>query len=163
MNPINLNANESRHITPMNIRVISCAQGSMGQILLWVGLIEMLAGWLAMMERVNNPGAIPGDFKFDPLGLGTLRITVLPIVCFQKYIYVCICMYCNLYMYVVAIHTYVCIATCTCVCIATFSTPSASVLLHCNILRYSILLGTLQIFVVPSIVHLCMYYICLHM
>ena len=45
-------------------------QGSMGQILLWVGLIEMLAGWPAMMERVNNPSAIPGDFKFDPLGLG---------------------------------------------------------------------------------------------
>ena len=42
----------------------------MGQILLWVGLIEMLAGWPAMMERVNNPNAIPGDFKFDPLGLG---------------------------------------------------------------------------------------------
>jgi len=95
MNPINLIANESRHITPMNIRVMSCAQGSMGQILLWVGLIEMLAGWPAMMERVNNPDAIPGDFKFDPLGLGTLRIFVLPIVCFQKYI----CMYCNLYMY----------------------------------------------------------------
>jgi len=46
------------------------AKGSMGQILLWVGLIEMLAGWPAMMERVNNPSAIPGDFKFDPLGLG---------------------------------------------------------------------------------------------
>ena len=42
----------------------------MGQILLWVGLIEMLAGWPAMMERVNDPSAIPGDFKFDPLGLG---------------------------------------------------------------------------------------------
>ena len=42
----------------------------MGQILLWVGLIEMLAGWPAMMERVNDPSAIPGDFKFDPLGFG---------------------------------------------------------------------------------------------
>jgi len=46
------------------------SKGSMGQILLWVGLIEVLAGWPAMMERVNNPSAIPGDFKFDPLGLG---------------------------------------------------------------------------------------------
>jgi len=46
------------------------AKGSMGQILLWVGLIEMLAGWPAMMDRVNDPSAIPGDFKFDPLGLG---------------------------------------------------------------------------------------------
>ena len=46
------------------------AKGSMGQILLWVGVIEMLAGWPAMMERVNDPSAIPGDFKFDPLGLG---------------------------------------------------------------------------------------------
>jgi len=48
----------------------------MGQILLWVGVIEMLAGWPAMMERVNDPSAIPGDFKFDPLGLGLVCLFV---------------------------------------------------------------------------------------
>merc|ERR1719199_2193801 len=46
------------------------AKGTMGQILLWCSFIEMVAGWPAMMERVNDPSAIPGDFKFDPLGLG---------------------------------------------------------------------------------------------
>ena len=48
----------------------------MGQILLWVGLIEMLAGWPAMMERVIDPSAIPGDFRFDPLGLGLVCLFV---------------------------------------------------------------------------------------
>ncbi len=43
----------------------------MGQILLWVGFIEMVAGVPAMNEMLSGDSKrIPGDFGFDPLGLG---------------------------------------------------------------------------------------------
>jgi hypothetical protein len=45
------------------------AAGSMGQILLWVGFFEMVAGWPAMMQTLEGD-RMPGDFGFDPLGLG---------------------------------------------------------------------------------------------
>jgi len=47
------------------------ASGSMGQILLWVGLIEMCVGVPAMNEMLSGESTRqPGDFAFDPLGLG---------------------------------------------------------------------------------------------
>lgn len=45
------------------------AKGSMGQILLWTGLFETLCGLPAMWQRMDGSGT-PGDFGFDPLGLG---------------------------------------------------------------------------------------------
>ena len=45
-------------------------KGSMGQILLWCGFFEMCAGLPAMQAMLEGSGRIPGDFAFDPLGLG---------------------------------------------------------------------------------------------
>ena len=43
----------------------------MGQILLWVGFIEMCVGVPAMNEMLSGESSrMPGDFSFDPLGLG---------------------------------------------------------------------------------------------
>lgn len=45
------------------------AQGSLGQILFWVGLFEIVAGWPAMNASIEGK-RIPGDYGFDPLGVG---------------------------------------------------------------------------------------------
>nr|7Y7B_9 Chain 9, ACPI-12 [Chroomonas placoidea]7Y8A_9 Chain 9, ACPI-12 [Chroomonas placoidea] len=45
-------------------------KGSMGQILLWCGFFEMTAGLPAMQQMLEGSGRTPGDFGFDPLGLG---------------------------------------------------------------------------------------------
>uniref|UniRef100_A0A7S0HQ50 Light-harvesting complex protein n=1 Tax=Hanusia phi TaxID=3032 RepID=A0A7S0HQ50_9CRYP len=54
------------------IHNLAVEKGSMGQILLWTGFLEMVIGWPAMNEMLNDPSSkrIPGDFGFDPLGLG---------------------------------------------------------------------------------------------
>ncbi|KAJ1478265.1 chlorophyll a/b-binding protein domain-containing protein [Baffinella frigidus] len=44
--------------------------GAMGQILLWVGVFEMLAGYPGMTQTMEGGARAPGDFGFDPLGLG---------------------------------------------------------------------------------------------
>ena len=46
-----------------------CEQGSLGQILFWTGLFEIVAGWPAMNASIEGK-RIPGDFGFDPLGVG---------------------------------------------------------------------------------------------
>eukprot|EP00284_Hemiselmis_tepida_P012103 CAMPEP_0174915102 /NCGR_PEP_ID=MMETSP1355-20121228/102_1 /TAXON_ID=464990 /ORGANISM="Hemiselmis tepida, Strain CCMP443" /LENGTH=217 /DNA_ID=CAMNT_0016159903 /DNA_START=14 /DNA_END=667 /DNA_ORIENTATION=+ len=46
------------------------AKGSMGQILLWTGFAEICGGLPAMNAMLEGSGRKPGDFGFDPLGLG---------------------------------------------------------------------------------------------
>lgn len=43
--------------------------GSMGQILLFVGLLEVFVGLPAVMYMLGGGTRAPGDFNFDPLGL----------------------------------------------------------------------------------------------
>ena len=40
----------------------------MGQILLWVSLVELLIGLPAVAFMLNGGDRDPGDFAFDPLG-----------------------------------------------------------------------------------------------
>ncbi|GMI28665.1 hypothetical protein TrCOL_g11762 [Triparma columacea] len=42
--------------------------GAMGQILLFVGLAEMVS-WLAISQMLQGSGRKPGDFGFDPLNI----------------------------------------------------------------------------------------------
>jgi hypothetical protein len=41
----------------------------MGQILFWVTFAEVF-GTIALFDTLEGKGRAPGDFKFDPLGLG---------------------------------------------------------------------------------------------
>jgi hypothetical protein len=41
----------------------------MGQILFWTGFLEIVVGLPAMNAAIEGT-RIPGDFGFDPLGLG---------------------------------------------------------------------------------------------
>ena len=45
-------------------------KGSMGQILLWCGFAEICGGLPALQGMLEGSGRQPGDFAFDPLGLG---------------------------------------------------------------------------------------------
>lgn len=49
---------------------LAVQKGSMGQILLWCGFLEMVGGVPAMWAMLEGSGRMPGDFAFDPLGLG---------------------------------------------------------------------------------------------
>merc|ERR1712087_500534 len=42
-------------------------QGAMGQMFLWFGLAEVIAG-VALMQMLQGSGRKPGDFGLDPLG-----------------------------------------------------------------------------------------------
>merc|ERR1719502_1687266 len=44
------------------------ANGSMSQILLWVGLLEVFS-FIAIDQMLRGSGREPGDFGFDPLGM----------------------------------------------------------------------------------------------
>jgi hypothetical protein len=44
-------------------------QGSLGQILFWTGFFEIVVGLPAMNASIEG-SRIPGDFGFDPLGVG---------------------------------------------------------------------------------------------
>lgn len=44
--------------------------GAMAQILLWVGLLEVLSG-ISIYQMLRGSGREPGDFGLDPIGFGT--------------------------------------------------------------------------------------------
>lgn len=46
---------------------IAVENGSMSQILLWIGLAEVFGG-IAIAQTLTGSGREPGDFAFDPLG-----------------------------------------------------------------------------------------------
>jgi hypothetical protein len=48
---------------------LAVEKGSLGQILFWTGFFEMVVGLPAMNATIEG-NRIPGDFSFDPLGLG---------------------------------------------------------------------------------------------
>jgi hypothetical protein len=52
-----------------SVELLCLHQGSLGQILFWTGFFEIVVGWPAMNATIEG-SRIPGDFKFDPLGLG---------------------------------------------------------------------------------------------
>lgn len=46
------------------------ASGSMSQLLLWIGILELI-GAIAIDQMFRGSGREPGDFGFDPLGFAT--------------------------------------------------------------------------------------------
>merc|ERR1712216_501618 len=48
----------------------SVKQGAMQQLLLWLGLLELLSGVPAVIQTLKGSERMPGDFGFDPLGCG---------------------------------------------------------------------------------------------
>lgn len=55
--------------TTKDVNMLFAVQGSLGQILFWTGLFEIVAGWPAMNASIEGT-RIPGDYGFDPLGVG---------------------------------------------------------------------------------------------
>jgi hypothetical protein len=45
------------------------AEGTMGQMLVWLSFLEIF-GTAAVVQMLRGSGRKPGDFGFDPLGLG---------------------------------------------------------------------------------------------
>lgn len=46
------------------------ASGAMSQLLLWIGLVEIISG-ISTLQMLDNSGREPGDFGFDPMGFAT--------------------------------------------------------------------------------------------
>lgn len=46
------------------------AQGPMVQLLLWISGLEIIVGVPSLVQTMGGSGRAPGDFGFDPLGLG---------------------------------------------------------------------------------------------
>jgi len=45
-------------------------QGAMQQLLVWLGLLEIISGVPAIIQTLKGSERMPGDFGFDPLGFG---------------------------------------------------------------------------------------------
>merc|ERR1711966_82559 len=54
----------------MKLHDLAVKQGAMQQLLLWLGLLELLSGVPAVIQTLKGSERMPGDFGFDPLGLG---------------------------------------------------------------------------------------------
>jgi len=54
----------------MKLHNLAVDQGAMQQLLLWIGLLEILTGIPAIIQTLKGSERQPGDFGFDPLGCG---------------------------------------------------------------------------------------------
>eukprot|EP00286_Rhodomonas_abbreviata_P018271 CAMPEP_0181309612 /NCGR_PEP_ID=MMETSP1101-20121128/12107_1 /TAXON_ID=46948 /ORGANISM="Rhodomonas abbreviata, Strain Caron Lab Isolate" /LENGTH=236 /DNA_ID=CAMNT_0023416109 /DNA_START=35 /DNA_END=745 /DNA_ORIENTATION=+ len=54
----------------MKLHNVAVDQGAMQQLLLWIGLLEILTGIPAIIQTLKGSERAPGDFGFDPLGCG---------------------------------------------------------------------------------------------
>eukprot|EP00960_Hanusia_phi_P049573 759637-Hanusia_phi.AAC.1 len=54
----------------MKLHNLAVEQGAMQQLLLWLGLLEILTGLPAVIQGLKGSERTPGDFGFDPLGCG---------------------------------------------------------------------------------------------
>mmetsp|Transcript_49045 Transcript_49045/g.76495 ORF Transcript_49045/g.76495 Transcript_49045/m.76495 type:complete len:236 (-) Transcript_49045:49-756(-) len=52
----------------MKLHDLAVKQGAMQQLLLWIGLLEILTGIPAIIQTLKGSERQPGDFGFDPLG-----------------------------------------------------------------------------------------------
>ena len=46
------------------------ASGAMSQLLLWIGLLEVIS-FIGIDQMLRGSGRAPGDYGFDPLGFGS--------------------------------------------------------------------------------------------
>uniref|UniRef100_UPI0032B08E3F ACPII-1 n=1 Tax=Chroomonas placoidea TaxID=173977 RepID=UPI0032B08E3F len=54
----------------MKLHNLAVEQGAMQQLLLWLGLLEIISGVPAIIQTLNGSERQPGDFGFDPLNCG---------------------------------------------------------------------------------------------
>ena len=54
----------------MKLHDSAVKQGSMQQLLVWLGLLEIISGVPAIIQTLNGSDRQPGDFGFDPLNCG---------------------------------------------------------------------------------------------
>lgn len=55
--------------TTLEAHDAAVATGSMSQILLWLGLLEVVSA-IKISQMMGGSGGAPGDYAFDPIGFG---------------------------------------------------------------------------------------------